>query len=53
MHRTDMPADEGMLFVFPQTAIQCFWMKNTPPAFNGGFCGSRRHHRQFGRYAAV
>lgn len=29
MHRREMPADEGMLFVFPQAAMQCFWMKNT------------------------
>ena len=29
MHRTSMPADEGMLFVFPEPAMQCFWMKNT------------------------
>jgi uncharacterized protein len=29
MHRTDMPANEGMLFVFEQAATQCFWMKDT------------------------
>ena len=29
MHRRDMPANEGMLFVFEQPAGQCFWMKNT------------------------
>lgn len=29
MHRQDMPANEGMLFVFEQPAQQCFWMKNT------------------------
>lgn len=29
MHRKDMPANEGMLFVFEQPAQQCFWMKNT------------------------
>jgi uncharacterized membrane protein (UPF0127 family) len=29
MHRTDMPQHEGMLFVFEQPAVQCFWMKNT------------------------
>ncbi|WP_042423032.1 DUF192 domain-containing protein [Comamonas granuli] len=29
MHRRDMPAHEGMLFVFEQPAQQCFWMKNT------------------------
>ena len=29
MHRKEMPANEGMLFVFEQPATQCFWMKNT------------------------
>ena len=29
MHRKDMPAHEGMLFVFEQAGVQCFWMKNT------------------------
>ncbi|HET6829618.1 MAG TPA: DUF192 domain-containing protein [Ramlibacter sp.] len=29
MHRQDMPQHEGMLFVFEQPAMQCFWMKNT------------------------
>jgi uncharacterized membrane protein (UPF0127 family) len=29
MYRKEMPAHEGMLFVFEQPAVQCFWMKNT------------------------
>ncbi|WP_407645046.1 DUF192 domain-containing protein [Diaphorobacter caeni] len=29
MFRKDMPAQEGMLFIFEQPATQCFWMKNT------------------------
>ncbi len=29
MHRQDMPPHEGMLFVFDQPGVQCFWMKNT------------------------
>lgn len=29
MHRKEMPQHEGMLFVFEQPALQCFWMKNT------------------------
>ncbi len=29
MWRRDMPAHEGMLFVFERPAIQCFWMRNT------------------------
>jgi uncharacterized protein len=29
MWRQEMPANEGMLFVFEQPAAYCFWMKNT------------------------
>ncbi|MDQ2971778.1 MAG: DUF192 domain-containing protein [Pseudomonadota bacterium] len=29
MDRTSMPADHGMLFVFPNEAVRSFWMKNT------------------------
>ena len=29
MHRRQMPKHEGMLFVFEQPGVQCFWMKNT------------------------
>ena len=29
MHRKSMPAQDGMLFVFPAPRQQCFWMKNT------------------------
>ena len=29
MFRREMPATEGMLFVFEQATPQCFWMKNT------------------------
>lgn len=29
MWRQQMPVNEGMLFVFEQPAVQCFWMKNT------------------------
>ena len=27
--RKEMPPHEGMLFVFEQAGVQCFWMKNT------------------------
>ncbi|MBP6599046.1 MAG: DUF192 domain-containing protein [Giesbergeria sp.] len=37
MHRTKMPAHEGMLFVFEQPATQCFWMKNTPLPLTAAF----------------
>lgn len=29
MFRREMPAQEGMLFVFEQASPQCFWMRNT------------------------
>jgi uncharacterized membrane protein (UPF0127 family) len=29
MFRKEMPQGEGMLFVFEQPSVQCFWMKNT------------------------
>ncbi len=29
MNRSSMPMHRGMLFVFPEPAVQCFWMKNT------------------------
>ncbi len=29
MFRREMPQHEGMLFVFEQPSVQCFWMKNT------------------------
>ncbi len=29
MNRTAMPAHRGMIFVFPQDARHCMWMKNT------------------------
>jgi uncharacterized membrane protein (UPF0127 family) len=29
MWRKEMPQNEGMLFIFEQPSIQCFWMRNT------------------------
>ena len=29
MNRDALAPDTGMLFVFPQPAVQCMWMKNT------------------------
>lgn len=29
MFRKEMPQHEGMLFIFEQPTVQCFWMKNT------------------------
>jgi uncharacterized membrane protein (UPF0127 family)/multidrug resistance efflux pump len=29
MHRKSLPADHGMLFIFPELARHCMWMRNT------------------------
>ncbi len=29
MHRTSMPPNAGMLFIFDEAGAQCMWMKNT------------------------
>lgn len=29
MHRQEMPEHEGMLFIFEEPNVQCFWMRNT------------------------
>jgi uncharacterized membrane protein (UPF0127 family) len=33
-YRKDLPADRGMIFLFPAEAPQTFWMKNTPIALD-------------------
>lgn len=30
MHRSSLPQNHGMLFIFRAPVFQCFWMKNTP-----------------------
>ncbi len=37
MWRTEMPQHEGMLFVFDQPSVQCFWMMNTPLPLTAAF----------------
>jgi uncharacterized membrane protein (UPF0127 family) len=37
MHRRDMPAHEGMLFIFETSSKQCFWMKNTLISLTAAF----------------
>ena len=37
MFRKEMPQAEGMLFVFEQPTVQCFWMKNTPLPLTAAF----------------
>jgi uncharacterized protein len=39
MHRKTMPAHEGMLFVFEEASVQCFWMKNTLLPLSIAFLG--------------
>lgn len=29
MHRTELPENKGMLFIYPDSQIRSFWMKNT------------------------
>lgn len=40
MYRQHLPEHEGMLFVFPQAAVQCFWMKNTLIPLSAAFIQS-------------
>ena len=37
MWRKDLPQSEGMLFVFEQATVQCFWMRNTLTALTAAF----------------
>ncbi len=37
MFRGSMPVSEGMLFVFDESAQQCFWMKNTSMPLTAAF----------------
>jgi len=39
MFRTEMPANDGMLFVFERPGKQCFWMKNTLIPLSIAFLG--------------
>ncbi|MBI1239397.1 MAG: DUF192 domain-containing protein [Alphaproteobacteria bacterium] len=40
MHRTDIAADGGMLFVFPSAREVTFWMKDTPLSLDLVFIGA-------------
>jgi len=42
MDRTFMPADHGMLFVFPDDAVRTFWMKDTLIPLDMLFFDARR-----------
>jgi uncharacterized membrane protein (UPF0127 family) len=39
MYRQSLPPDHGMLFVFDQSDMHCFWMKNTPLPLSVAFIG--------------
>jgi uncharacterized membrane protein (UPF0127 family) len=39
MYRKNMPSHEGMLFVFEQSTMQCFWMRNTLIPLSAAFVG--------------
>jgi len=39
MFRQSMPNHEGMLFVFEQPGVQCFWMRNTLIPLTAAFIG--------------
>ncbi|GHB34599.1 hypothetical protein GCM10007094_24880 [Pseudovibrio japonicus] len=40
MGRTDLTPDDGMLFIFPQSGLQYFWMRNTPSSLDIIFIGA-------------
>jgi len=37
MHRTQMPENEGMLFIYQDDAERCFWMQDTPLPLSTAF----------------
>ena len=41
MMRADMPQPEGMLFVFEEPGVQCFWMKDTLLPLTAAFVDDR------------
>jgi len=37
MYRENMPENQGMLFIYPDDAQRCFWMRNTPLPLTAAF----------------
>lgn len=37
MYRKELDQQEGMLFIFPSSGMQCFWMKNTQIPLTAAF----------------
>jgi len=37
MHRTQMPQNEGMLFIYTDDTERCFWMRDTPLPLTAAF----------------
>lgn len=42
MFRTALPADQGMLFVYPDDARHCMWMRNTHVPLSVAFLDAQR-----------
>ena len=42
MYRRELPADNGMLFIFPAERVNSFWMKNTPISLDMIFISRER-----------
>ena len=40
MFRGELPADHGMLFIFPEAQAHCMWMKNTRIPLSAAFLAS-------------
>jgi uncharacterized membrane protein (UPF0127 family) len=41
--RASLPADQGMLFVFPNQAVRCFWMKDTHFSLDMIWLNAQKH----------